>query len=130
MGIPEKAAFPRRLELLTSNTGSLAPRCACRLPALTPHIGSRHSFLLTLSLTFYLSTTYIGRMSRKNDPGVLAIAPAAALANPIGTEREALYALVLQIQKADYEDDRPGLQHLYGELAPFTESKAKQSGTS
>lgn len=70
-------------------------------------------------------------MSRKNDPGVFlliaavvfAIAPAAALANPIGTEREALYALVLQIQKADYEDNRPGLQHLYGELAPFTENK-------
>jgi hypothetical protein len=70
-------------------------------------------------------------MSRKNDPGVFlliaavvfVIAPTAALANPTGTEREAVSALVLKIQKADYEDDRAGLQHLYGELAPFTESK-------
>jgi hypothetical protein len=45
-------------------------------------------------LTFYLSTAYIGRVSRKNDAGVFlliaavvfVIAPAAALANPIGTE--------------------------------------------
>jgi hypothetical protein len=70
-------------------------------------------------------------MSRKNNSGmllavsaiILAITPAAVLANPTGTEREAITKIVLQIQKADYEDDRPGLQHLYGELAPFTESK-------
>lgn len=58
---------------------------------------------------------------------ILAITPTAALANPIGTEREAISALVLQIQKADYEDDRPALQRLYGELAPFTESKGLAS---
>jgi hypothetical protein len=54
---------------------------------------------------------------------ILATTPTAALANSIGTERKAVSALVLQIQKADYEDDRPALQHLYGKLAPFTESK-------
>jgi hypothetical protein len=70
-------------------------------------------------------------MSRKNDSGmslfiaaaILVFTHAVVLASPIGTEREAVSALVLQIQKADYEDDRPGLQRLYGELTPFTESK-------
>lgn len=54
---------------------------------------------------------------------ILFFTPAAALANPIGSEREAVSTLVLQIQKADYEDDRPALQRLYGELAPFSGSK-------
>jgi len=54
---------------------------------------------------------------------ILAITPTAARANPTGTEREAVSALVLQIQKADYEDDRSALQRLYGELAPFTANK-------
>ena len=54
---------------------------------------------------------------------ILFFTPAAALANPIGSEREAVSTLVLQIQKADYEDDRAALQHLYGELAPFAETK-------
>jgi hypothetical protein len=70
-------------------------------------------------------------MSRKNDSGIslltaatiLVFTPAAALANQIITQREAVSALVLQIQQADYEDDRPALQRLYGELAPFTEKK-------
>jgi hypothetical protein len=56
--------------------------------------------------------------------------PAAALASPNGTKREAVSALVLQIQKADYEDDRPALQRLYGELARFTESKVLGSRVS
>jgi hypothetical protein len=54
---------------------------------------------------------------------ILAITPAVALASPISTERETVSTIVLQIQKADYEDDRPALQRLYGELAPFAESK-------
>jgi hypothetical protein len=70
-------------------------------------------------------------MSRKNNSGmflsitaiILAITPAVALASPISTERKTVSTIVLQIQKADYEDDRPALQRLYGELAPFTESK-------
>jgi hypothetical protein len=70
-------------------------------------------------------------MSRKSDSGpffliaaaILVIAPAVARANPIAAERDAVSVLVRQIQKADYEDDREALQHLYGELAPFTESK-------
>jgi hypothetical protein len=70
-------------------------------------------------------------MSRKNDSGmplliataILIFSAAAAIASPIRTDRETVSAIVLQIQKADYEDDRPALQRLYGELAPFTESK-------
>jgi hypothetical protein len=70
-------------------------------------------------------------MSRKKDfrlfrviaAALLVATPAAALASPIGNERDTVTKIVLQIQKADYEDDRPALQRLYGELAPFTESK-------
>jgi hypothetical protein len=70
-------------------------------------------------------------MSRKNDSGmslyiaaaILVFVPAAVLASPIGTEREAVSTLVPQIQKADYEDDRAALQRLYRELAPFTANK-------
>jgi hypothetical protein len=74
-------------------------------------------------------------MSRKNDSGMslllssafLFFTPIAVLASPTSTEREAVSALVLQIQKADYEDDRPALQRLYGELAPFAETKGLTS---
>jgi hypothetical protein len=58
---------------------------------------------------------------------ILVFTPTAVLASPISTEREAVSALVLQIQKADYEDDRPALQRLYGELAPFAETKGLAS---
>jgi hypothetical protein len=54
---------------------------------------------------------------------ILVIAPAPALAGPLGTEREAFIKIVVQIQKADYEGDRPALQRLYGELTSFTENK-------
>jgi hypothetical protein len=54
---------------------------------------------------------------------ILVFTPAAVLASPIGIEREAVSALVLQIQKADYEDDQAALQRLYGELAPFSATK-------
>jgi hypothetical protein len=70
-------------------------------------------------------------MSRKKHSGIalliaaaiLVIAPAPALARPLGAEREALIKIVVQIQKADYEGDRPALQRLYGELTSFTENK-------
>jgi hypothetical protein len=74
--------------------------------------------------------SYICRVSRKNNSGIalliasiLGITPASALARPLGTEREALIRIVTQIQKADYQGDRPALQRLYGELTPFTENK-------
>lgn len=54
---------------------------------------------------------------------ILVITPAAALAHPLANEREAILRIVTQIQKADYEGDRPALQRLYGELTPFTENK-------
>jgi hypothetical protein len=70
-------------------------------------------------------------MSRKKDSrlflpiaaALLVVTPAAAVESPIATERENVTKIVVQIQKADYEDDRPALQRLYGELTPFTESK-------
>jgi hypothetical protein len=74
--------------------------------------------------------SYICRVSRKNNSGIalliasiLGITPASALARPLRTEREALLRIVTQIQKADYQGDRPALQRLYGELTPFTENK-------
>jgi hypothetical protein len=70
-------------------------------------------------------------MSRKNNSRaallaaatILAITSASALARPPGTEREAEAGIVTQIQKADYEGNRPTLQRLYGELTPFTGNK-------
>jgi tetratricopeptide (TPR) repeat protein len=70
-------------------------------------------------------------MSRKNHSFLFLIAAAvfffvlselSPASLPAG-ERETVTEIVLQIQKADYEDDRPGLQRLYGELAPFAETR-------
>lgn len=46
-----------------------------------------------------------------------------ALAGTTPGDRESAAAIVLQIQKADYADDRAALQQLYGELAPFARNK-------
>jgi hypothetical protein len=70
-------------------------------------------------------------MSRKNHSGLfflitaalLVTTPAVALGSPIGNARESVIKIVTQIQKADYEGDRPALQRLYAELTPFTENK-------
>jgi hypothetical protein len=70
-------------------------------------------------------------MSRKNNSGaalllaaaILVITGASARARSLGTEREAVVKIVTQIQKADYEGDRPTLQRLFGELTPFTGNK-------
>lgn len=74
-------------------------------------------------------------MSRKNHSFLFLIAPAAilsvlpkvSLASSPADERDTITKVVLQIQKADYEDDRPALQRLYGELAPFAETKDNSS---
>lgn len=74
-------------------------------------------------------------MSRKNHSfqfliaaaGILSILPEVSLASSPADERETITKIVLQIQKADYEDDRPALQRLYGELAPFAETKGLAS---
>jgi hypothetical protein len=51
----------------------------------------------------------------------------ATLAGPRGLAasdgRDAVVKIVTQIQRADYEGDRPALRRLYGELAPFAEDK-------
>jgi tetratricopeptide (TPR) repeat protein len=70
-------------------------------------------------------------MSRKNSfflsliaaAAFFSILPEVSLAGWPADERETITRIVLQIQKADYEDDRPGLQRLYGALAPFAETR-------
>jgi hypothetical protein len=54
---------------------------------------------------------------------ILSVVPGRNLASSPADERETITRIVLQIQKADYEDDRPALQRLYGELAPFAGKK-------
>jgi tetratricopeptide (TPR) repeat protein len=70
-------------------------------------------------------------MSRKNAVSFfLLIAAAACLmlssplaASPAAGDRESVVKIIQQIQKADYEADRPALHRLYEELAPFAEKK-------
>jgi hypothetical protein len=70
-------------------------------------------------------------MSRKNHSGLfflitaalLVCTPAVTPRSPIGNKQEAVIKIVTQIQKADYEGDRPALQRLYAELTPFLENK-------
>lgn len=68
-------------------------------------------------------------MSRKKHFGVffpalaLLLVSNGAFRSSPDSEREAITKIVLHIQKADYEGDRAALQHLYGELTPFMESK-------
>ena len=52
--------------------------------------------------------------------GVLLVSAATALASPAGSPRETVLKLVSQIQRADYEGNRPALQSLYADLEPFT----------
>jgi hypothetical protein len=44
----------------------------------------------------------------------------SGLASPADQPRETVLQLVTQIQRADYEGNRPALQSLYADLAPFT----------
>ena len=52
--------------------------------------------------------------------GVLLVSAATALASPAESPRETVLKLVSQIQRADYEGNRPALQSLYADLEPFT----------
>jgi hypothetical protein len=56
--------------------------------------------------------------------GIVLLSAVLSLAAPV-TElpREQAIKLVNQIRRADYEGDRPALQRLYAELAPFAENK-------
>lgn len=55
---------------------------------------------------------------------VLAVASlAGARALRASDARDAAVKIVAQIQRADYEGDRPALRRLYGELAPFADDK-------
>jgi hypothetical protein len=67
---------------------------------------NKHLFVFLLAIAIFLSC-----------------ASPAVGANSPGGERETITTIVLQIQKADYEGDRPALQRLYGELAPFVQDK-------
>src|SRR6202790_275940 len=105
-----------------------------RRHALHNHVSGTVTASLALSLTLYLSRSYICRMSRKSHPGVFLMTVAAALLAPTGTfasspdsEREAITKIVMRIQKADYAGDRAALQHLHEELTPFMESKELRS---
>jgi hypothetical protein len=49
----------------------------------------------------------------------LLISAAPALASPAESPRETVLKLVAQIQRADYEGNRPALQNLYADLEPF-----------
>ena len=51
---------------------------------------------------------------------MLIVLAVAALASPAESPREAAIKLVVQIQRADYEGNRPALQSLYADLEPFT----------
>ena len=42
---------------------------------------------------------------------------------PLESRRDQITKLVVQIQRADYEGDRPALKHLYNGLAPFADDK-------
>jgi tetratricopeptide (TPR) repeat protein len=93
-------------------------------------MGRNNSYLCSL-LDILPIPPYICRMSRKNHSfliliaaaAILSILPEVSLASSSADERETITKIVLQIQKADYEDDRPALQRLYGELAPFAETR-------
>ncbi|HKV62006.1 MAG TPA: hypothetical protein VJO16_08845 [Candidatus Acidoferrum sp.] len=49
----------------------------------------------------------------------LLVSAAAALASPAENPRETVVKLVAQIQRADYEGNRPALQSLFADLGPF-----------
>jgi hypothetical protein len=49
----------------------------------------------------------------------LLISAAPALGSPAESPRETVIKLVAQIQRADYEGNRPALQSLYADLEPF-----------
>jgi hypothetical protein len=51
---------------------------------------------------------------------MLIVSTVAALASPAESPRETVLKLVVQIQRADYEGNRPALQSVYADLEPFT----------
>src|SRR5580658_9460691 len=53
----------------------------------------------------------------------LAMQLRAADKAPTGLSRDAIVHVVVQIQRADYEGDRPALKRLHDELAPIPEDK-------
>ncbi|HEV3220823.1 MAG TPA: hypothetical protein VGZ48_13720 [Candidatus Acidoferrales bacterium] len=54
---------------------------------------------------------------------ILVISFAVSLAASAQSARESVVTIVAQIQRADYEGDRPALKRLYGELAPFADNQ-------
>ena len=54
---------------------------------------------------------------------ICTVLAGAAVGAPLDSQREHIAKLVVQIQRADYEGDRPTLRRLYQELAPFVDDK-------
>jgi hypothetical protein len=54
---------------------------------------------------------------------ILVISFAVSLAASAQSARESVVTIVAQIQRADYEGDRPALKRLYCELAPFADNQ-------
>jgi hypothetical protein len=70
------------------------------------------------------SATERSRMFVLKLAAILAISAAAAFAAPAAdSARDSVIKIVVQIQRADYEGDRPALKRLYDELKPYTDDK-------
>jgi hypothetical protein len=54
---------------------------------------------------------------------ILLVSVTASAAPAVDPSREQIIKIVAQIQRADYEGDRAALKRLYGDLAPFAQSK-------
>ncbi len=55
--------------------------------------------------------------------GLIVVMSASPRILAASQAHDAVVKIVVQIQRADYEGDRPALRRLYGELAPFAEDK-------
>lgn len=75
---------------------------------------SRHSFLL-LALAICSALALPATVAAQSTPP------------PAAPDRTPIIKIVAQIQRADYEGDRPALQRLYAALAPYLEEKSAPS---
>lgn len=50
---------------------------------------------------------------------ILTISTSVAFGAPAAADRDSVLKIVTQIQRADYEGDRPALKRLFGELGPY-----------
>ncbi len=62
-------------------------------------------------------------MNTQFSPALIFFALSFAAATPANNAREQAARIVAQIQRADYEGDRPAMQRGYDELKPFMEDQ-------